>query len=344
VYAYGLDDNWAFNTTTRAPPTKLYLARVPHTAVQDRARWEFFAGLDEKMQPRWVSDIAARQPVLEDARRLYARPLDPKIEFKNMTPLSQGGVVYNAPLARYIYSSWTEYTFELYEAPAPWGPFTLFYSKDFGVFPFSDIKNGGYGTTIPSKLISADGRSMWIQANSWLRTGKDNYSWSLRELRVTPWQSGKAQNTRDSTNLAARAQGAVALTRALRTGLPGRLNDGATDVAEDSWNGDTKTEDYWGYTWSQQLRVNELRYTTGAQSADGGFFEQLGVQVRKGRDWVDVASLSVTPPYAAGPTVPAFTTFTLKFEAVETDGVRVYGRPGGTAHYTSLAELGVYYE
>src|SRR5262249_10274682 len=161
------DDNWSNVYSARPPQTKLYLARVPLGSVQNRASWEFFKGFDEAGKPSWIADISKRAPVLEDTRRLYTQPIDRNLARKNMTPLSQGGIVSNAPLKRYIYSTWTMYTFEFYEAPAPWGPWTHFYSKDFGAFPWSEDAAGGYGTPIPSKFTSADGQSMWMHANVW---------------------------------------------------------------------------------------------------------------------------------------------------------------------------------
>ena len=59
------------------------------------------------------------------------------------TVIGQGGVVYDEPLNRYIYSSWSgNNDFEFYEAPEPWGPWNLFMSKDFGV-PITDSSYGG---------------------------------------------------------------------------------------------------------------------------------------------------------------------------------------------------------
>ncbi|MFY0522207.1 hypothetical protein ACN28I_03005 [Archangium gephyra] len=45
VYAYGLDYNWrdSFDNTV-ADPTKLFLARVPKTSIQNRATWQFYTG------------------------------------------------------------------------------------------------------------------------------------------------------------------------------------------------------------------------------------------------------------------------------------------------------------
>ena len=344
AYAYGIDDNWAFNTT-RSPPTRLYLARMPRTAIQDRAQWQFWTGYDAEGAPRWSSDIAARAPVLEDTRRTYTTPLDPQQYFRNMTVINQGGIVYNAPLARYIYTSWTEFTFELYEAPEPWGPWRHFFSKDLGVAPWNAQRSGGYATTLPSKFISADGRSMWLQSNAWATTGADNYHFSLREVRVTPWMPSAASNARSSTPLSTAEQGAVVIGRTFRLGTPESLNDGVSaDQSEDSWSGDTNTEDYWGYTWPKLLNVNRVRYTTGRRTAEGGWFEELTVQVRRGRQWITVTGLRVEPSYPHDVTVPDHTTYTLRFDAAITDGVRLYGRPGGSGRFTSIAELSVTYE
>ncbi|HKP63649.1 MAG TPA: DUF4185 domain-containing protein [Polyangiales bacterium] len=343
VYAYGLDDNWSFETT-RTPPTKLYLARVSRDGVQDRSRWQFFAGYDADA-PRWTEDIGARAPVLEDTRRLYAEPLDPELIFQNMPPINQGGVVYNAPLKRYIYSSWTEYTFELYEAPAPWGPWTHFYSKDFGVFPWNEAVSGGYGTTIPSKFIAADGREMWLQSAAWLETGADNYAFSLRRVRVTPFTPSEPNNERSSASLATPARFAVPLTRVLRQGDPSVLHDGEQEgQSADSRSGERKTQDFWGYTWPNALRLNTLRYTTGNVSAAGGWLEQLAVQVRRGTEWVPVEELSIMPRYTESAELPAHTTFTLRFADTVTDGVRIVGRPGGTQSFSSIAELAASFE
>lgn len=48
---------------------------------------------------------------------------------------------------------------ELYEAPEPWGPWSLMASKDFGGLGLS-TSTGEYGTSIPSKFISADGKTL----------------------------------------------------------------------------------------------------------------------------------------------------------------------------------------
>ena len=189
VYAYGLDNNWRDSFDDSVPdPVDLYLARVPKNRIQDRAAWEFFAGT-EGADPLWRADIDDRVAVLHDDRMLYPEGDGgdaTTVGGSDLTVISQGSVVYNKPLDRYIYTSWTELTFEFYEAPTPWGPFELFLSKDFGPYPWSLEKHGGYGTTIPSKFISEDGREMWLQANvcPCAPAGMSVYDFALRRLTV----------------------------------------------------------------------------------------------------------------------------------------------------------------
>lgn len=191
VYAYGLDGNWrdSFDDTV-ADPQDLYLARVPDGSILDRSAWQFAAST-EGDEPTWSADIEDREPVLTDTRRQY--PADGEasggtVGASDLSVISQGGVVYIPGLQRYVYTSWTELTFEFYEAPAPWGPFTLFLSRDFGPYPWSDDEFGGYGTSIPSKFISADGRTMWLQSNvcPCAPAGVSSYFFGLRELHLSP--------------------------------------------------------------------------------------------------------------------------------------------------------------
>ena len=192
IYAYGLDGNWRDSFDNSVPdPQDLYLARVPDTSIQDRDSWEFFTGATGGAAT-WSSDIHDKVAVLHDDRRLY---LDPDagadgqtVGASNLSVISQGGVVYDAPLKLYVYTSWTEFSFEFYEATNPWGPWTLFLSRDFGPYPWTDDVHGGYATTIPSKFISDDGRTMWVQSNvcPCAPAGMSAYFFGLRELELEP--------------------------------------------------------------------------------------------------------------------------------------------------------------
>lgn len=177
VYAYGIDGNWRDSFSDVVPdPVDLYLARVPADQVMNRSAWEFYRGAPGGT-PAYTKDIRAKKPVLHDDRRTAA----------GMSVISQGSVTYYPPLKRYIYSSWTEYTFEFYSAPTPWGPFTRTNSVDFGAYPWSTKRYGGYGLTMPSKFIGSRGRSAWLQSNvcPCAPAGMSNYDYSLRPVDIS---------------------------------------------------------------------------------------------------------------------------------------------------------------
>lgn len=203
AYAYGLDGNWRDSFDDAVPdPTALFLARVPIASVQDASTWEFFAGRPGAAEPTWTKDIAKKKPVLVDDRVVHpsASPspgASPSaggsaggetVGAHDLSVISQGGVTFLPRLGRYVYTSWTELTYEFYEAPAPWGPWTLFLSKDFGAYPWSDDRYGGYGTTIPSKFLSDDDRTAWVQSNvcPCAPAGTSSYWFGLRQLQLTP--------------------------------------------------------------------------------------------------------------------------------------------------------------
>lgn len=343
VYAYGLDNNWrdSFDNTV-SDPTKLFLARVPKTSIQDRSTWEFYTG-DLNGNATWSADMSLRKPVLQDDRRIYASTRDPDHP-SNTSVISQGGIVYNKALNRYIYTSWTEYTFEFYEAPQPWGPWKKFVTKDFGGYPWSDTKNGGYATVIPSKFISSDGKTMYVQSNTFVGSAV-NYNFSLRKLTVEPFVSTTASNAKsDTANLAAPANGTKPIEKAAHFGNTQYDNDGSKTQNEDSWDQENKTSDWWGYTWPRNYNMNKLVYTTGQMFGDGGWFSSgLKVQVRRNFEWVDATNVEVSPDYpyssAAGPNK----SYTFTFDDTWGDGIRIIGTPGGSAKFTSIAELEVYY-
>ncbi|MGD9561730.1 MAG: DUF4185 domain-containing protein [Pyrinomonadaceae bacterium] len=363
VYAYGIDYNWRSPTdNTKPKPADLYLARVPKNKIQDRAAWEFFSGM-KNGRPAWSSDIEERAAVLHDARRIYpelscgGRPV--KAEATEVGVISQGGVVYNKPLNRYIYSSWTWYTFEFYEAPAPWGPWRLFLSKDFGAAPLygedascDGLNEGGYPTTIPSKFISDDGRTMWVQSNSWERwnyaCGTSNYNFSLRKLTVEPFRNSKATNKKDpSFNIAVKGQGVTPIEKTAVHGRVEFYNDGLKDKFETSRDCDKqKTVDHWGFIFSRNYNFNRVVYTPGETTKVGGWFDRstpLKVQVRQKFQWKDASRMQITPAYPFDHNAQN-SSYQISFKDISGDGIRIIGSPGGVQNYTSIAELEVYFK
>lgn len=194
AYAYGLDGNWrdSFDDSV-ADPSELFLARVPTTSVQDASTWEFFAGAPGDAEASWVSDIAMKRPVLVDERRQHpstdaSNETGQTFGAHDLSVISQGGVTYIPARDRYIYTSWTELTFEFYESPAAWGPWTLFLSEDFEAYPWTEARFGGYGTSLPSKFVSDDGLTMWVQSNvcPCAPAGISSYWFGLRKLELRP--------------------------------------------------------------------------------------------------------------------------------------------------------------
>jgi hypothetical protein len=358
VYAYGMDWNWrACNAGIVPDPVDLYLARVPADAVQDRRQWQFFTGTDGGGAPTWSRAIEDKVPVLHDPLRRYAdtRPG----QGGNLTVISQGGVLYNRALDRYIYTSWTDPSFEFYEAPRPWGPWKRFLYHNAGLTPWYRMsdkthtpKNGGYGTTLPSKYVSADGRDLWMQSNWWnapVPTPQDNYNFNLRKVRLTPYRPTEAANRADARdNLARTGADATPLQVSAHYANWRYYSDGNRSKSEDSFDGTNKTVDYWGYTFSHAYRIDRLEYTTGIMPEDGGWFSAyaggLRVQVRQNFRWIDVERLQITPDYPHNRSAGPNKTYTMRFTSTWGDGVRIVGQPGGSAHFTSIAELEVYYD
>lgn len=364
VYAYGLDWNWRASIAGVVPdPVDLYMARVPAAAVQDRGRWVFFTGTDARGRPVWSPAIEDKAPVLHDPLRRYSDPQTG--QQGNMTVISQGGVLYNAPLKRYLYTSWTGPSFEFYEAPNPWGPWKRFLYHNTGLTPWyrSDDaghtpKNGGYGTTLPSKFVSTDGRDLWLQSNWWqlpAPTPQDNYNFNLRRVRLTPYRAADGAAPTASApdagagaleNLARTGAGVTSLQVAAHHAHWQYYNDGDRTRSEDSFDATNKNIDFWGYAFSRAHHITKVVYTTGIMPADGGWFAAyaggLRVQVRQHFRWIDVSGGVSLPPYPYDRSAGPYRTFELHFTPTWGDGVRIIGQPGGTGHYTSIAELEVY--
>ncbi len=126
-----------------------------------------------------------------------------------------------------------------------------------------------------------------------------------------------------------------------------RLNDGILDVNNDSWDGLAKLEDFWGYLWDQPRYFDRLVYYGGTVFGNGGWFTSLKVQYTKdgGTTWIDIPGVATVPPYDfsdSGVGRKNFTRYDILIPTVKGNGIRIYGRPGGTSQFTSIAELEVY--
>jgi hypothetical protein len=145
VYAVSNDGTWNNGNW-------MTLGRVSRGLIErlDPDDWEFIHDFDEKGQPVW-------RPRHDNAHYIFRSP----------GRASMTGIHHVAPLDLYIMPQWhypllddpkrrwKVTRWEFYQAPAPWGPWTLFHTQDFE-------PQGFYNPSIPSKFISDDGRKFWI--------------------------------------------------------------------------------------------------------------------------------------------------------------------------------------
>ncbi len=171
VYAVSNDGDWNNGNW-------MTVGRVPRDRIGrlDPADWEFIHRLDPDHVPVWG-------PRHDNALATFSAP--------GRTGMT--GIQYFAALGRYVMPQW-HYPhlddpdevrrwqvgrFELYEAPAPWGPWTRFHTQDFA-------PQGLYNPGISAKFISPDGLRCWIIASGDFFPSKDgNPYYTINLLPVT---------------------------------------------------------------------------------------------------------------------------------------------------------------
>lgn len=87
---------------------------------------------------------------------------------------------------------------------------------------------------------------------------------------------------------------------------------------------------------------NRVVFQEGRHFGDGGWFKTLTVQVRQAGTWVKVSGLGSTPAYPGTNNGTSYETYALQFVAISGDAIRIYGAPGGSSAFISVAELQVY--
>jgi hypothetical protein len=173
VYAVSTDGYWDNGNA-------MHLGRVRRERLPDldASQWEFYTGM-ENDTPRWqngLAGLAAAAPMLSAEGRC-----------------GQTAVHFIPGLKRYVMPQWsypdltardfnvTHSIWEFYEAPHPWGPWTLFRRWDWPT-------EGFYNPTIPNKFIGSDGRSMWLLTTGDFMTydrPPDTTKYTLYMMRMT---------------------------------------------------------------------------------------------------------------------------------------------------------------
>ena len=146
VYVYAVSSDGVWNDGS-----SMTLGRVPRDRITrlDPNDWEFVHGFGADGQPVW-------RPRHDTARYVFRAP----------GRTSMTGIHHVAPLGLYVMPQWHylrqddpeqrwRWTrLEFYQAPAPWGPWTLFHAQD--------CAESWYNPSIPSKFVSADGKRLWL--------------------------------------------------------------------------------------------------------------------------------------------------------------------------------------
>jgi hypothetical protein len=98
--------------------------------------------------------------------------------------------------------------------------------------------------------------------------------------------------------------------------------------------------DWIGYEFATPQLFRTLIFQEGVHFTDGGWFDQLGVEVYDAGAWTPVQGLVSTPAYPGASGI-SFGTYRLDFAAAGGTRVRIVGAPGGAANYISVGELRV---
>jgi hypothetical protein len=121
---------------------------------------------------------------------------------------------------------------------------------------------------------------------------------------------------------------------------PGTV-DGARQY--DTFTTDLAPKDEWvGYELGAPHLFSRVVFQEGGSFPDGGWFEKIEVQVRKGGIWTPVEGVTVTPAYPGAGDGVWFDSYRFDFPPTSGDAIRLHGPAGGAAHFVSIGELDVF--
>jgi len=148
VYIYAPDvtqDSWDVQR-----PGEITLMRVPRGSLDDRQRYQFFAGIDSQGKATWVNDVEQRQSVFSDANGVMRTSV-------SYNPGLQRYLLVTQQLSRYR----AEGLIGIYEAQEPWGPWrTVLFASPWEL----GLQNGSKSVfwNFSNKWTSEDGRDFTL--------------------------------------------------------------------------------------------------------------------------------------------------------------------------------------
>jgi hypothetical protein len=98
------------------------------------------------------------------------------------------------------------------------------------------------------------------------------------------------------------------------------------------------TADWIGYEFPSQEYFSQVLFQEGLELSNGGFFENVTVQIRTGGVWAEPPNLRVTPVYPSANGIN-YQTYLFDFDSTAGDAIRIYGTPGGSDGFISVGEL-----
>jgi hypothetical protein len=128
----------------------------------------------------------------------------------------------------------------------------------------------------------------------------------------------------------------------IRDGVKPAVGSTSNSQQYDTWRGTAAATGWVGYTFTSVQSFRRVVFQEGKHFSNGGWFESLTVQVRQSGAWVPVTGLVITPAYPGINNSVTYESYTLTFNAISGDGIRIFGPPGGSADFFSVAELEVY--
>jgi hypothetical protein len=148
VYAISNDENWESGN-------HVFLARVPRERVLERAAWQFYEGGGQIGRPQWTDEEDEARPILSDPGHVGHPTMTYNAGLGRFLLLFGSDVVphsYATPRA-FARANWhRQRELQIYEGPAPWGPWQLVHYE-----PSWEGEHVAYLPQLPSKWLSADG-------------------------------------------------------------------------------------------------------------------------------------------------------------------------------------------
>ena len=165
---------YAISTDQWDNGSNLRVGRVRANKIEDASAWQWISGFKNDNHPRWSHFLAQAAPVLTDDRRI-----------------STPEMVYVAAAHRYLLLTWRLHAdfspndgseLIIYDAPHPWGPFTLVHRE----IMWESQEMNPYCPRIPLKWLTVKNDEIdgWMQfSGSWRKTSTE-YRSHVREFRI----------------------------------------------------------------------------------------------------------------------------------------------------------------